>query len=64
MLVQRPKSGTWILGVEGSGMSNTEEMEESAAKAQPHLAVLPLRSAGRTVGVPICDCRALRAMSA
>lgn len=33
LLVQRPNSGTWVPGVEGSGISKKGEMEESAAKA-------------------------------
>lgn len=33
LLVQRPNSGTWILGVEGSGVSKRGGMEESTAKA-------------------------------
>ena len=35
LLVQRPNSGTWTLGVQRGGMTNREEMEAAAAKAPP-----------------------------
>lgn len=37
LLVQRPNSGTWVLGVEGNDVSKRGEMEESTAKAYSHL---------------------------
>ena len=33
LLVQRPNSGTLILGVQGGGMSNKDEIEASVAEA-------------------------------
>lgn len=62
LLVQRPNSGTQILGLEGNGMSHREELEEAVEEADSISAAI--RSAGRTVGVSVCPLGALKTASA